>query len=233
MSGGYDVAFLGREQCGTDISTLKFERPEAYRFRPGQWFRLTVPTPDGPLAETFSHCSAPSDPYLEMTPRLSGSAFKKALAALEPGEHAHIVGPGGRLRVADDLDRVAFLCGGVGITPVHSIMRDARARGHRFADALLLYGNRDDSCVPFLGEFEEMADAGLRVVVVYERPPAEWSGESGFITAETVRRHVDVSDGRPIVVTGPPVMVAAMERVLYELEVPVGQRLVERFGGGT
>ena len=230
MAGGYDVALLGQEPCGSDIRTLRFERPEGYAFSPGQWFRLTLSTTQGPLTETFSHSSAPSDPYLELMTRMGGSPFKQALAALEPGASAHIVGPGGRLHVADNVERVAFLAGGVGITPVRSILRDAKARGRRFADALLLYGNRDASCVPFLGEFEQMDDIGVRTVAVYERPPAEWSGETGFITAETIRRHVDVDDGRLFVVTGPPTMVSVMESVLDLLGIPVGQRLIERFG---
>lgn len=233
MAGGFDVAFLGAEQCGRDIRTLRFERPPGYEFRAGQWFSLRLSTPDGPIAETFSHSSAPSDPYLEMTTRMGGSPYKQTLEALEPGTLVHVTGPGGRLDVADDVQRVAFLAGGVGITPVRSILRDAMARGRRFSDALLLYGNRDVSCVPFLAEFESMSAIGVRVVLVYEQPPSGWEGETGFITAETVLRHVDVTDGRPIVVTGPPVMVASMEAVLDELSVPAEQRLIERFGSSS
>jgi ferredoxin-NADP reductase len=118
----------------------------------------------------------------------------------------------------------------VGITPVRSILRDAAARGHRFEDALLIYGNRDESCVPYGVELEGLARIGVRVVLVYERPPVGWTGESGLISAQVVRRHLDLSDGRPVVVTGPPVMVSAVERVLDELELPDERRRVERFG---
>jgi ferredoxin-NADP reductase len=229
MSGGYEVAYLGRDECGSDIVTLRFERPDGYAFRPGQWFTLRLDTDEGPLTRTFSHSSAPSDPVIDFTTRATGSSFKRALMALEPGQRVHVNGPGGRLSVGEDVQRVAFLVGGVGVTPVHSVLRDAHARGRRFNDALLLYGNRDESCVPFLGEFEAMGDIGVRVVVVFEEPPEGWTGESGFITAETVRRHVDPADGRPFVVTGPPAMVAAMELVLDELEIPGERRRIERF----
>lgn len=229
MAGGYEVAYLERDACGSDIVTARFERPEGYWFAPGQWFTLRLETEEGPVTKTFSHSSAPSDLYLELTTRLSGSPFKGALGALEPGARVHINGPGGQLAVGDEVQCVAFLVGGVGVTPARSILRDARVRGRRFADAVLFYGNRDESCVPFLGELEEMAGIGVRVVLVYERPPADWTGETGFITAEIVRRHVDVADGRPFVVTGPPVMVAAMEHVLDELKMPAERRRVEQF----
>jgi ferredoxin-NADP reductase len=229
MAGGYDVRVLEIQPCGSDIVTLRLERPSAYSFSPGQWFTLRLQTEQGPAVETFSHCSAPADPYLEMTTRISSSAFKTALAALQPGAEVHIAGPGGRLALPAE-NRVAFLAGGVGITPIRSMLRDAGQRGASFEDAVLFYGNRDESCVPFLGELEALAHIGLRAVVVYERPPSGWTGESGFITAEMVRRHVDPDDGRSFVVTGPPVMVSAMETVLDELRIPGPSRIIERFG---
>ena len=140
-------------------------------------------------------------------------------------------GPGGRLVLPPELDRVAFLVGGVGITPVRSMLRDAQAAGRTFDDALLLYGNRDDSCVPFEAEFLGMADMGVRMVLCFEHPPADWTGERGFITAEMVGRYLDLeADQRPFVVAGPPVMVQAMERVLDDLAIPAARRMVERFG---
>jgi ferredoxin-NADP reductase len=230
MAGGYDVALTSRIECGSETVTLRFERPDAYSFTPGQWFTLRLSIGDELQTETFSHCSAPSDPYLEMTTRLTASPFKQALAALELGAIVHIAGPGGRLGITAGVSRLAFLVGGVGITPVRSILREAAARGQRFDDALLLYGNRDETCAPFAEEFAALGDIGVRLVLCYEQPPVGWTGETGFITAETVRRHLPADDGRPYVITGPPVMVSAMEAVLDRLAVPEAQRIIERFG---
>lgn len=226
----HDVKFLGAKKCGEDILIARFQRPAGYEFAPGQWFTLRLETDSGPQTRTFSHCSAPRDDQLEMATRLSGSAFKVALAALRRGDIVRIAGPGGRLALPDETARVAFLAGGVGITPIRSILRDAAQHERGFTDAVLFYGNRDESCAPFLAEFEEMEGLGVRVVACYERPPDGWLGESGFITAEMVRRHLDPAEGHLFVVTGPPVMVEAMERVLGELGVADERRLVERFG---
>ena len=230
MASGFDAIYIERYDHCQDVVSFWFEKPVGHAFKPGQWFRLTLDVPGGTqLTETFSYSSAPGDVAIEFTTRISGSAFKTALDALVPGQTAHIVGPGGRLTIPDDLQRVVFLTGGTGITPVRSILRDAEARGRRFDDALVLYGNRDETCVPFGAEFAEMADIGVRLVLCFERASDSWQGERGFITADTVKRHVAV-DSRPFVVTGPPVMVGAMERVLDELSVPAERRLVERYG---
>ena len=230
MATGFDAIYIERYDHCADVVSFRFEKPAGHVFKAGQWFRLTLDAPsDTQLTETFSYSSAPHDSVIELTTRISGSAFKTALDALEPGRSVHIVGPGGRLAISDDLQRVVFLTGGTGITPVRSILRDAAARGRGFDDALVLYGNRDETCVPFGAELAEMADIGVRLVLCYERASDTWQGERGFITAETVLRHAAV-DSRPFVVTGPPVMVGAMERVLDELSVPPEHRLVERYG---
>jgi ferredoxin-NADP reductase len=222
---------LGNEACGAEVITARFSRPQGFGFSAGQWIVLELTAEEKRLAETFTICSSPGDDYLEITTRLSGSEFKQSLARLSRGDRAVISGPGGRLSLPSGTLRLAFLVGGVGITPVRSMLRDACARGVVFEDALLFYGNRDVSCVPFEAELVAMVGCGVRIVLCYEHPPDGWTGESGFITAEMVRRHMELGgDDRLFVVTGPPPMVAAMERVLDELEIPAGSRAVERFG---
>lgn len=230
MTVRHEVHVLGRESCGSDIVTLRLSRPEGYVFKPGQWFTLTLSTHQATETRTFSHCSAPSDEYLETTTRLSESSFKRALATLAPGDRVTVAGPGGRLSLADDAKRACFLVGGVGITPVRSMLREAMHVGREFEDAVLLFGNRDATCVPFISEFERMAPHGVRTVVVFENPPEGWSGETGFITAETVREHLPRYEGVPFFVAGPPVMVSVMERVMDDLGIHKELRHVERFG---
>jgi len=206
-------------------------RPDGYRYAAGQWFRLELETASGAEAKTFSHASAPSDEWLEMATRQTGSPFKRALAGLRSGDKVTLMGPGGRLRLPGEQPRtLAFLVGGVGITPVRSMLRKAIASGETFTDTVVFYGDRDERCMTYLPELQAMADAGIRVVPVLEQPPSTWTGATGFITAELIARHVDLSDGRPVVVTGPPVMVDAMSEVLDTLEVAQDRRVVERFG---
>lgn len=230
MASTYQTVVEATDACGGDVVMYRFALPEGYQFRAGQWFRLTLQTAEGPETKTFSHCSAPSDGTIELTTRLSGSAFKAALGRLAPGDEVTVSGPGGRLRIPDGASRITFLVGGVGVTPVRSLLRDAVSGNRVFDDALLVYGNRAPDCAPYLQEFEGMASIGVRVVEVYERLETGQHGERGFITAELVRRLQDPSDGRPFMVAGPPVMVSAMERVLDDLGVADDRRIVEWFG---
>lgn len=226
---GYDVAFVKRVACGTEVASFRFTRPSGYSFEPGQYLTLEVDTSEGTQRKPFTHSSAPGDDYLEITTRLSGSPFKNALVALEPGDAVRVSGPAGQLVLPPDLRRIRFLVGGVGITPARSILRDAAQRGVGWDDAVLFFGNRDPSCIPFIDEFEAMHSSGVKVVSVVEHPDDAWTGPVGFITASLVRQHVDPAEGI-FLASGPPVMVNAMERVLDELAIPPARRMIERFG---
>lgn len=213
-----------------DVVVGTVRRPEGYEFAAGQWFRLSIETPEGTQTRTLSHASAPADEDLDFATRLSDSAFKRALAGMSPGDPVAIAGPGGRLALPEGWTRAVMLVGGVGITPVRSLLRDMAARGRSVEEALVIYGNREPSCAPFAAELEELSGHGVRVVDVFETAPDGFDCERGFITAELLRRHGVAPDGRPFLVAGPPPMVAAMERVLDELGVALSDRRIERFG---
>lgn len=229
MAGANTVALLEKDVCD-DLLTARFERPADYEFAAGQWFRLTLDTPAGPETRTLSHASAPADPYLDMATRVSPSGFKQALLALEPGQTAQLSGPGGRLRLGAHEERLAFLVGGVGITPVRGLLRDAVQRGVTFDDAVLLYGNRSVSCVAYLDEMLAMAEHGVRTVLVYETPEPDWPGEVGFITEDVVRRAIDDVDERRFIVAGPPVMVTVMQTLLESMGIGPERTTIEAFG---
>lgn len=213
-----------------DVVAGTVRRPDGYEFAAGQWFRLSIETPDGIETRTLSHASAPADEGLDFATRLSDSAFKRALARLRPGDPVTIAGPGGRLALPEGWDRAVMLVGGVGITPVRSLLRDMAASGRTAEEALVFYGNREPSCVPFSAELRDLSGEGVRLVDVFEVAPDELECERGFITADLLRRHGVAADGRPFLVAGPPPMVAAMERVLDELGVESRDRRIERFG---
>lgn len=214
---------------GADMITCRFEKPHGFVFTPGQYFLLTLQTADGDQTKPFSLAAAPDDPYLEMTTRDSGSAFKSALRMLSPGDPVRVAGPAGTLVLPRPSGTVVFLIGGVGITPVRSMIRDAVHQGEELTGALI-YGNRDESCIAYRRELDAVATDRFAVVHVLEHPSSGWTGETGFIDADLVRRHADARRVDHFVVTGPPPMVTAMERVLDGLDVEEGRRLIERFG---
>jgi ferredoxin-NADP reductase len=221
------------DRCGDDVVLGRISRPGGYTYAAGQWFRLTLVTAEGPQTRTFSLASAPYEAELAFATRLSTSAFKLALGSLELPAQVTISSPGGRLRLPEGADRVVFVVGGVGVSPARSLLMDTAEHGRHFADAPVLFGTRDATCQPFLAELGSLRPIGVRVIPVLEQPPKGWSGETGFITADLIRRHVDDFDVPVYLVCGPPVMVDAIAQVLDSLRIDASRRIVERFGPGV
>ncbi|TLM72021.1 MAG: FAD-dependent oxidoreductase [Actinobacteria bacterium] len=209
-----------------------FERPAGFDFEPGQYVMLELETAEGAQAKPFTIASAPSDPLLQIGTRLTGSAFKDALAAMAPGDAAAVSEPLGRRVVPPGAAKALFLVGGVGVTPARSVLRDAAATGSGL-DVVTVYGNSDQGNIPFGEEFAALAEADprLRFVHVLSAPASGWGGDTGFITADLVRERVPDFAERHTVVTGPPAMIEAMDRVLTDLGVPPERLTVERFAG--
>ncbi|KAF0207901.1 MAG: FAD-dependent oxidoreductase [Actinomycetota bacterium] len=231
-AGEYEVVFIGRTDCGEGVATFRFSRPEGYDFKPGQFFMLTLDTRDGVVSKPFSHADAPDDPAIELTTRLTGSAFKDALLALEPGAAVSVSGPKGRLAVPDDARAIGFLAGGIGITPAHSIIRHAVLRKSDLS-ITLFYGNRDETCIPYGEEFRGYATSvpGFAYVETLDHPGPDWSGASGFISAELVRANVDDPVSLHWIVAGPPPMVEAMRKVVDDLGLAHESVSYEVFAG--
>jgi ferredoxin-NADP reductase len=231
MGESYRISFRMKASCER-VTGFRFDKPDGYAFAPGQYFRLTLPTAEGDQTKSFSHASAPLDPFVEMATRMTGSAFKNALDQLVRGDEVTIEGPHGRLVVPPGAEQICFLAGGVGVTPARSIIRDAEQRrsGMRMR---LFYGSHDQACIPYSGEFGDYArkDRRFQVVHVLEDPLPGWAGERGLITADLVRRYMDDFDGWHFLVSGPPAMVKAMRAVLDELSVPAEAISFEDFTG--
>jgi 3-phenylpropionate/trans-cinnamate dioxygenase ferredoxin reductase subunit len=126
--------------------------------------------------------------------------------------------------------RFVFVAGGIGITPMRSMLLAMRDRGDR-RPAVLFFAAHDRSRAMFADELEGLqAQLDLRVVFVFEEPGADERCERGFLTAGILRGHLgpDLSYTH-FFVCGPPAMMDALERMAAELGVPAAQMHTERF----
>jgi ferredoxin-NADP reductase len=233
----FTATLLEKIRRSNDTSSYRFTRPAAYEFTAGQWFTITVPSSQGPLEHSFSHADSPTEPHIELTTRLTGSAFKNALDTLPLGAKVQIEGPYGEFVFQPETSRISFLTGGVGITPVRSMLRflfDTGGSGRVAGQELVVfYGSMTEDGIVYKDELDncERALLGLRTVHVITKPTDAWEGHSGFITADIVRAELPEPALWTYYVVGPPPMITAMDSVLNELGIPERQRVVESFFG--
>src|SRR5262245_28731179 len=143
------------DRIGTETAAFTFEPSERLTFEPGQTCDITIPAmkynDDKGNARTFSITSSPADaPRLRFATRLTGSAFKRTLLEAPAGFEVDIDGPYGSFVLHKNAAKpAAFFAGGIGITPFHSIIKDATERRlpHKLT---LFYANRTPASTAFL-----------------------------------------------------------------------------------
>jgi ferredoxin-NADP reductase len=230
------LRFVRRVSEAEDTASFHFEPDSALPFVAGQYLRYMLPHSDpddrGSI-RSFTIASAPSEPLLQLTTRLSNqsSSFKHALAELAPGAVVDVDGPHGRF-VYNENDRPAvFIAGGIGITPFRAMLGELAAT-RRPANLTLLYSNATPD-IPFQTYFKNLVAVWpeLRVVYTVTRPSGAWRGPTGRIDAEFIQHHVPHATEADYYVCGPTALVDAMRALLKESGVDGSRIQDEGFPG--
>jgi predicted ferric reductase len=233
LSRPYRIEGVEEERGESWTVTLRPEDGKPTPFQPGQFAWLTMRrNPFGFEEHPFSYSSsARTRDSVSFTIKELGD-FTSKIGELEPGERAYIDGPYGAFtNERYEAPGFVFLAGGVGITPVMSMLRTL-ADWEDLRPLLLIFGNKTLEEATFLEELEALEERlNLTVVHVLEEPHEGWEGESGFVDADLVRRHVDEEQigRRRFFVCGPNPMMDAVEEALDEVGVPNDRVLTERF----
>ncbi len=201
--------------------SIRMEKPEGFSFRAGQWGLFTPLRGGNTESRPLSYSSSPTEPLLEFTKRITESEFSSTVSSTEPGDQVRFTGPTGSLVFEDTGDRIIFIAGGIGITPVRSILRYIADTGQP-QECALLYANRCLEEIAFREELDRMVSKGswLKVVHVLEDPPQGWDGPVGFITPEIVGEHITETGRTTIFLCGPPPMVSCLNGFLSDMGVP-------------
>jgi predicted ferric reductase len=204
-----------------------------FRFSPGQFGWLTVFGSPFKLTGhpfSFSSSAAVADGRVEMTIRKLGD-FTSAIDKVPVGQRVYLDGPYGAFTIdRNPADMHVLIAGGIGITPMMSIVRTLADRGDT-RPVILLYGSRDWDSITFREELEALTRRlRLTTVHVLSSPPEGWTGERGVINAELFRRHLPPPYvDHEYFICGPDVMMDAIEKALSELHVPLSRYHSERY----
>ncbi|MGB0876700.1 MAG: ferredoxin reductase [Mycobacterium sp.] len=207
--------------------TLTLEPNRAFPgFRAGQHINLSVEIDGRRRTRPYSPANADTDRFIELTiGRHEGGLVSTYLF-----EHAHagmVVGldsVGGDFTLPDSPgDRLLFISGGSGITPVMSMLRTLRAQRYKGEVAFIHYARSAvEAC--YRDELADIARAlpNVQVLHGYSRAAAgsDLSGRFGSVhlAAAGFRRSTSLSAGRTapksqaVFVCGPPALVEAVRR---------------------
>jgi len=216
-----------------NVKSIRLEPARQAEFKAGQFLQVYFKDAPG-LKRYLSLSSSPTETgFIEFTKKLTQSDFSVRIGGLKVGELLVVKYPFGNFTLKPDLRKVAFLSGGIGITPIRSICRYAVDKKLDI-DIILLYGNRTFRDIAFREEFEHMQSQfqGLKVVHVLCEKAIECPTRIGLINSDIIKEEIPDFCVRKFFLCGPPVMVTTMKQILNsELKVAGENIITENFEG--
>ncbi|MCC5830586.1 MAG: ferric reductase-like transmembrane domain-containing protein [Phycisphaeraceae bacterium] len=202
------------------------------KFQPGQFVWLTLGDQPYSLQQhPFSLASSAQrrDQYL-LTIKALGD-FTESIRRVQPGTSAWLEGPYGAFTPDQrpGIDAV-MIAGGIGITPIISILRTLADRDDP-RRLVLIYGAVRLDAMAFISEIETLKERlNLTFIPVLEHPPEDWHGETGRINESIMDKYMPpVSETVEHFVCGPEPMMDLVESYLNQRGVPIRKLHSERF----
>jgi len=215
------IKLIERIKRTQDIESFCFLPEKKIDFIAGQFLRIIFDEENREnkdLNKYLSFCSSPCQEYIEVTKRLSESNFSQRLKNLKINDKVLCKAPMGNCIFKDSYQKIGFLIGGIGITPVISIIEyivDKKLS----TDVALLYSNRTESDIAFKKELDYWQAINKNIKVFYtvtECEPKDNSCIFGRIDKELLLTKVKDFQERTFFIFGPPKMVEAMNALCIE-----------------
>lgn len=218
------------------VKSFRFVFPEKIKFLPGQFLQLIF-DPDNrqnkELNKYLSLSCSPTRDYIEVTKRLSESVFSQRLESLKINDEVLVKIPLGDCVFKDEYKNIGFLIGGIGITPVISILEYIHDK-KLGTDTYLFYSNRTEEDIAFRKELDDWQAADKNIKVFYTVTQCEPVSKScifGFIDQKLLQEKACDLNERIVYIFGPPGMVDTMCNLSLALSCKKENIKTEKFVG--
>jgi ferredoxin-NADP reductase len=207
-----------------------------FTFVPGQFLNVTFWVGGARMNRSYSISSSPTQrEYVELTVKREprGAVSRHIDDLLKVGDQIEAGGPVGKFTfTGTEADSIVLISGGVGITPMMSIIRYLTERSWA-GDIFFIYACRAPTDFIFANEVAALQSVNpkLRVAVTMECPEGtDWKGPRGRISKELLTEMVPDLASRRIHLCGPLPMMDSTKAILTELGVLPDQVKTELFG---
>jgi glycine betaine catabolism B len=218
------------------VESFRFEIPKKIDFLPGQFLQVVFDEErrdNKDLNKYLSFSNSPTKDYVEVTKRISNSGFSGRLLGLKAGDEVLLKLPLGDCVFKEEYKNIGFLIGGIGITPVISIIEyiiDKKLD----TDVYLFYSNRMETDIAFKKELDAWQSQNKNIKIFYTVSDCEPKDNTciyGFINKDLLQKKVCDISRRMWFIYGPPRMVEAMCKMSLDLECKQENIKTERFIG--
>ncbi|PID41517.1 MAG: NADH:ubiquinone reductase (Na(+)-transporting) subunit F [Proteobacteria bacterium] len=157
---------------------------------------------------------------------------------LKPGDKITVSGPFGEFFAKDTDNEMVFVGGGAGMAPMRSHIFDQLKRLHSKRKMSFWYGARSLREMFYQDEYDKLAEENenftWHVALSDPQPEDNWEGKTGFIhnvLYESYLKDHPAPEDCEYYMCGPPMMNAAVIKMLKDLGVEDENILLDDFGG--
>ena len=233
--------FLSRQWFNAKIDFLTGQPGLGnFNFRPGQYLEWTLAqnSPDRRGSRRyFTLASSPTEADIRLGVKFynPASSFKYAMLNMKPGQKIVASQLSGDFTLPKDRkEKLAFIAGGIGITPFRSMVKYLIDKNEK-RDIVIFYSNKNVQDIAYKDIFDQAKTSlGLKVIyVLTDKKSVQngWVGHAGHIDGNMIRQEVPDYKERTYYLSGPHNMVTAFEETLKNLGVGHSQIKVDFFPG--
>lgn len=218
------------------VESFRFLPQEKINFSPGQFLQIIFDPANKDnkdLNKYLSFSCSPAKEYIEVTKRLGESNFSQKLKNLKINDEVFLKAPLGNCIFKDEYKKIGFLIGGIGITPVISIIEyivDKKLP----TEVILLYTNKTEADIAFKKELDYWQGGANNIKVFYtvtDCQPKDTSCIMGRIDKNLLMGNIKDYNERVIFIFGPSKMVEAMNVLCLEVSCRKENIKTENFIG--
>jgi glycine betaine catabolism B len=225
------------QQVSEHIRHYIFQPDRRLKFLPGQYMQWTlagVPYDARGNRRTFTVASSPTEETVQLGLKFyePASMFKASFERLQPGSVVYASQLAGNFTLeGNEQKKLAFVAGGIGVTPFRSIIKYLTDTNTQ-VDITLLYIVSNPQELAYMTEFKEAASVGIKTIPVVTDPKYNAPGTvNAKLTAELFTQLVPDYRERIFYISGPNAMVDAAKQYLYSVGVKRARIRTDHFSG--
>ncbi|ASM29680.1 NADH:ubiquinone reductase (Na(+)-transporting) subunit F [Serratia sp. Lou2A] len=242
--------FIQIEAPAHDISYADFEVPQEYR---GDWDKFNLfryrSTVNDTTVRAYSMANYPEEKGIIMlnvriatpppnNPDVPPGIMSSYIWSLKAGDKVTISGPFGEFFAKDTDAEMIFIGGGAGMAPMRSHIFDQLKRLNSKRKITFWYGARSLREMFYEDDFNQLQAENenftWHVALSDPQPEDNWTGYTGFIhnvLLENYLRNHPAPEDCEFYMCGPPMMNAAVIKMLKDLGVEDENIMLDDFGG--
>lgn len=218
-----------------DVVSLFFapqSKIEPFSFIPGQFVMVGLRNKLYGIQKAYTLINLPKDELLTIAVKKLGD-FSNTLCDLNKGSRVEINGPDGQFFVEDQMRKLVFIAGGIGITPFYAMIKEFFRNKVRDREIILFYSNKTENNMVFSKELNKIKNEmpNLRIIYILTRSPKKAAEiqEFGRINTKMIKRYLKKLNDYYYFVCGPTSLIIDIKNQLSDAGIEDGRIKTEFF----